>query len=142
MPPRRSVTVLGCLVASMLALFTASLLYSPGTADVGIWRDWISNARAHGVVGGYQSNMADYPPFAAVILTGADRVLQPFGIGWFGVVKLSILALLSLTTLVTWAWTRSPWMAATMHASLLLNSLMLGFLDVYFAPTLILSLWA
>jgi hypothetical protein len=57
-------------------------------------------------------------------------------------VKLPILVFLLLTTFTIYLWTRSFWLAALSHLSLLLGTVALGYLDAFFAPPLILALWA
>lgn len=103
---------------------------------------WAVNAESLGAVTGFRVNMADYPPYSTVILRAALRAARPFGIGTFGAVKVAIATFLFLTSLVFWWWTRDFRLAVVLHLSLLLNSVALGYLDVFVAPSLLLALWA
>ena len=133
---RASLTVLAVVLA------TAAVLPSPGTEDVPTWMRWAANADALGAVTGFQINAADYPPYSTVILRAAVRAVHPFSIGTFGAVKAVIATFLFLTSLVFWLWTRDFLLTLVLHLSLVLNSVALGYLDVFAAPSLLLSLWA
>jgi Gpi18-like mannosyltransferase len=129
------------VVVLVVVLATASVLRSPGTLDVATWMRWAANADTLGAVAGYQIN-GDYPPYGTVILRSAVGAVRPFGIGTFGAVKAAIATCLFLTSLVFWLWTRDFRLTVVLYLSLLLNSVALGYLDVLFAPSLLLSLWA
>lgn len=47
-----------------------------------------------------------------------------------------------MSSFVFWLYTRSSLFAAILYVSLFMNSVLLAYLDIYFAPSLILSLWA
>lgn len=117
-------------------------LHSPGTFDVNDWQVWAKNADTEGLAAGFKANHENYPPLATVILVSALKAARLFGIGSFDSVKLAIFLFLCLTSFVFWLWTRDLLITAILHLSLLLNSVALGYIDIFFAPSLILSLWA
>ena len=133
---------LGALAIVAVAFLAGLILtQSPGTVDVGTWRSWLNDARAGGLIHGYAANHAEYPPLALAILYGAYELCSLVGLTDFKAIKLSILLFLWLSTFLVWLWTRSVNVTLILYFSLLLNSLALGYLDIYFAPSLILSLW-
>ncbi len=130
------------LITLLVMLVTVSFLHSPGTSDVAVWWHWASNVETLGIAAGFKANKADYPPYSSVILLCAVRAFRLFGIGTFGAIKLSILLFLFLTSFIFWLWTRDFLITIVLHLSLLLNSVALGYIDVFAAPSLILSMWA
>lgn len=130
------------LTALLMVLMTVSVIHSPGTTDVLIWKRWMANLDAFGLAAGFQANHADYPPYSSVILFSANRIARVFGVGAFGAIKLSILVFLILTSVLFWLWTRDIILTLVLHVSLLLNSVALGYIDIFVAPSLILALWA
>jgi hypothetical protein len=131
------------MIFVFLLAFLAGWMFtkSPGTTDVDIWRSWAKNASEYGLVDGFQANHADYPPLASAILLGGYRLFDQMGLTLFEAIKLTILVFLILTTTLFGAWTRDPVLVLIFYASLLLNSVALGYIDIFFAPSLVLALW-
>jgi hypothetical protein len=129
----------------VLLAILAGLMFtrSPGTGDVEAWKFWTNNAVVHGPVEGYAANQDAYPPLASAFLFGAFRLFRSLApdIDSFSSVKLAIFVFLLLTALITWLWTRELKITLILYFSLLLNSVALGYIDILFAPTLLLSLW-
>ena len=128
----------------VVVAFLAGLILtqSPGQFDVDyFWRSWLNDARADGLIHGYAANRSDYPPLVLTILYGAYKLVSLVGLTEFAAIKLSILLCLWLSTFLVWLWTRNVNVALILYFSLLLNSAAHGYLDIYFAPSLILSLW-
>ena len=118
-----------------------SFTYSPGTEDVPSLEVWANNADNYGPIAGYAANHSLYRPFATVILWVAEQVFQPLHAGIFLNIKFSILFFLVVTAGLFWLWTRDLTVSLILYFALLLNSVALGYSDIYFAPALILSLW-
>jgi Gpi18-like mannosyltransferase len=118
-----------------------SFTHSPGTSDIEFWEAWVNNADNYGLVAGYAANHDAYPPLASVILWAAEQVFQPLQASAFLSIKFSIFFFLVATASLFWLWTRDLRVALILYFALLLNSVALGYIDVYFAPPLILSLW-
>jgi hypothetical protein len=118
-----------------------SFTHSPGTSDIEFWKAWVNNADNYGLVAGYAANHDAYPPLASVILWAAEQVFQPLQASAFLSIKFSIFFFLVATASLFWLWTRDLRVALILYFALLLNSVALGYIDVYFAPPLILSLW-
>lgn len=126
----------------LFALITLSFFYSPGTGDVKIWIKWIKVVDASGPFEGFKAIQWDYPPLVAVIMFLIAKTAHIFSIDFFTALKLALALFLAVTSLIFWIWTRNPLITAIAHFSLLWNSLMLGYIDIFFAPFLVLSLWA
>jgi hypothetical protein len=123
-------------------LVTLTFARSPGTGDMDYWTRWAKHAEVDGMTRGYAADKADYPPYSSVILLAALRVARLFGGGIFEAIKLALFVFLCLTSLTFWLWTRNFWLAVGLHLSLLLGSMALGYLDIFFAPALLLAFWA
>jgi len=122
------------LLANLIAL---SFLYSPGTGDVSIWRTWIDQMWAFGLVGGFVHSGTDYPPLALIILATVARCADAFGIAVFLALKWSLFTFLLATAASFYWFSRNLILTAALELSLILNSVALGYLDIYFAPFLI-----
>jgi len=130
------------ILALLLLLVAVSFLNSPGTGDRHYWNDWVKNANDLGVVQGFRANNLDYPPLTALFLFAGVRLFSFAGVEQFLAIKLVILAFLVATSLVFWLWTRHFWLTVTLYVSLLLDSVLLTYVDVLILPTLLLALWA
>jgi hypothetical protein len=122
------------LLTNLIAL---SFLYSPGTGDVSIWRTWIDQVSAFGLVGGFVHSGTDYPPLSLIILETVSRAADVFGTTVFLSLKCSLLVFLIATAATFYWFTRNLVLTAALEFSLVLNSVALGYLDIYFAPFLI-----
>ena len=129
-------------LALLLILITMVFLHSPSTGDIGSWFRWINNASTHGIVEGFRINNIDYPPLASVILLFAAKSFHLLGLQSFEAVKISLALFLFLTSFILWIWTRNIAIVAFIHLSLLLSSITNAYIDIYFVPSLILSMWA
>jgi hypothetical protein len=126
---------------TLVGLMAVSFFYSPGTVDVGLWGDWIREISAYGLIGGFAHTLQDYPPLAWVLLAAVSRCAQLLGTDWFLVLKGSLLLFLFATCGCFYWFTRNLILAAALESTLLLNSVALGYLDIYFAPFLIAALF-
>jgi hypothetical protein len=122
------------LLTNLIAL---SFLYSPGTGDVAIWRNWIDQMSAFGLVGGFVHSGTDYPPLSLIILATVSRCTDAFGITVFLALKCSLFIFLIATAAAFYWFSRNLVLTAALEFSLILNSVALGYLDIYFAPFLI-----
>lgn len=131
------------ILLALLAVVTAVCLPYPGTGDVRyFWLPWMQTLADKGWVAGFAANQADYPPLSSGILLTAVRLAPAFAADHFTALKWSLLLFLLSTTLVWGLWTRNLLLTAVFHLSLLLSSLALGYIDIYFAPFLLIALWA
>ncbi len=137
--------MLAALVIILVLLVTLSFINSPGTDDVvRYWVPWADHAADLGGPAGFAADEAQYgyPPYGSVILASTVRLGRALGIGTFEALKWSLVVFLVAASALIGLWTRSFIVAALFCLALLLNSVALGYIDIYFAPTLILALWA
>lgn len=124
-------------------LFALLLLRSPGTEDVSqYWMPWIDGILKNGLVDGYAAAGRDYPPFCSVILLLVAKTAAACSIEVFLSFKVFLVIALLTATLCYWAWMPDGGLTGLLAFALSLNGVALGYLDSFFAPTLILSLWA
>jgi len=131
-PPCSAIGLL--LFVNLIAL---SFFYSPGTGDVSIWRRWIDEIWAFGLTSGFVHSGTDYPPLALIILATVARCADAFGTTVFLALKCSLLFFLFATAACFYWFSRNLVLTAALEFSLTLNSVGLGYLDIYFAPFLI-----
>lgn len=122
-------------------LLTLFFVPSPGTGNMDNMALWANTVNDNGLFAGYKI-IADYPPFASVILFGVIKIANFLGIWLYTAIKLSITLFLVLTSIIFWLWTRNFILTMLLHLALIYNSVVLGHVDIYFAPFLILALWA
>ncbi len=124
-------------------LFALVMLRSPGTTDTSnFFLVWTERALKDGLTGSYGLITDDYPPFSSVILFAAGKIGSACSLDLFLSFKLSLVAALLCTTVCFWAWTLDAVLAAIIAFSLFFNGVALGYIDTYWAPAFILSLWA
>ncbi|MBP8996893.1 MAG: hypothetical protein KBG10_01260 [Anaerolineaceae bacterium] len=126
----------------MIFLLTLFLIPTPGTGNMDTWVRWANDANQMGLVENYHINHDTYPPLTTVILVGAAKLSQTFGIWIYTAIKLTIVFFLMASSALFWGMTRNALLTAALHLSMLIMSVGLGHLDVFFAPFLIASLWA
>ena len=134
--------IAGAGVLVILVGLTVIASRLPGTGDMEIWERWIANAGRLGILAGFAENAADYPPGASMVLWSAG--LLGTALGWVpaAAIKLSLAAGLGVTLIAFLAWTGNRAATLGLWAAVLLNSVALGYLDIYAAPFLVLSLRA
>jgi hypothetical protein len=124
-------------------LFALVLLRAPGTTDASnFFLVWTERALKDGVIGSYGLITDDYPPFSSVMLVAAAKIGALLSIDIFLSFKLSLVAALLCTTICFWVWTLDAVLTGVLAFSLFFNGVALGYIDTYWAPAFILSLWA
>jgi len=121
----------------LVNLIALSFFFSAGTGDVSIWGTWMREIATSGLIGGYTASDTDYPPLAFVFLAAVVKCAAAFGTDPFVVLKLSLFVFLLATALCFYWFTRNLILAAALELALILNSMALGYLDIYVAPCLI-----
>ncbi len=120
---------IGLLV--LVNLIAASFLYSPGTEDVETLHRWTAEITAYGLRGGFAHSLADYPPLTFVFLAAVAQLASALGLGWFIVLKSSVFLFLAAMTAAFYWFTRNLLLTAGFESTLVLNSVALGYIDVY-----------
>lgn len=129
-------------VVILLAVVTLLPLHAGGTTDVSDRQAWTEAIERDGLVVAFTNIDSSYPPFTWVILQGAAFLRRALAMDTFLALKWSLVAFLCITSILFFAWTRNFLLTVALHLSLILNSVALGYVDIYFAPPLILAFWA
>jgi hypothetical protein len=132
----------GIMLLVLLAVFAFTFLNFKGTDDANNWLRWVAQTRESGLVGGYKSADMNYPPGAFVLLTVSARAGTVIGIPERVGIKLAIYFMLLLTIAIFLAYCKNAFLSALLGLSLILNSVDLAYIDIFFAPFLLLALWA
>jgi hypothetical protein len=129
----------------LVNLIAIACFYSPGCEDIGIWLSWVDDISNHGLIDGYAYTGGvyahDYPPLAFIMLMAVSRCASAFGTIPFVVLKCSLLLFLFGTSVCFYWFTRNLVLTAALEFSLVLSSVALGYLDIWFAPFLIAGLF-
>jgi hypothetical protein len=124
---------------AMAVLVALALLRAEGSPDIPIWMEWTESALRLGLVNGYADLQKDYPPLSLSLLYGVARVSETIGVaGVFGL-KVSLLLASLATAFVYGRISRSLPRATGLFFVLIPCSVGLGYLDVYYAPLLLLA---
>lgn len=126
------------LLVNLLAL---ACFLSPGTGDVSIWQRWMNEIASRGLIGGFSHTGTDYPPFAFFVLAGVVAMAQALAVSQIVVLKAVLLLFLIATAASFYGFSRNLVLTALLEGSLVLSSVALGYLDVFFAPFLISGLF-
>lgn len=130
---------------ALVALPIAALpLFSgPGTSDVQIWLRWMGGADRLGIIDGFIAARRDYPPLSFAILGALKEIADLVGIERAPAVKLLLAIFLAGTCLTFWLLSRQlasrlalVW-TGVVGWTLLLVSVGLGYLDILYAPLLL-----
>src|SRR5947209_6898801 len=121
----------------LVNLVAVSFFFSPGTGDVSIWNTWMDEISSRGVLGGFSNTGTDYPPLAFVILGLVVQAGKGLGVAQLLALKGSLLLFLFASAGSFYWFSRNLLLTAALELSLILNSVALGYLDIYFAPFLI-----
>ena len=127
----------GIGVLLLVNLIAVSFFFSPGTGDTGTWARWMREIDTNGLLGGYTQSDTDYPPLAFVLLAAVSRSAIALEVSRFVVLKCSILLFLFATAACFYSFTRNLLLTAALEFGLILNSVALGYLDIYIAPFLV-----
>ena len=135
-------------MAGRLACFGGVLVFALGfftyygTGDVDRKLKWMGNVRAYGLIEAYRRIPDQYPPLTLTLLALMGHFGDALHLTDFVAFKLSLIVLFALTGAAFLWWRRDLLLAAALLLALLPNALALGYTDIYFAPTLVLTLWA
>jgi hypothetical protein len=138
---KKSLDHVGILLLGLVVAFAFAFLNSPGTDDIYIWIGWTDQTAKHGLVEGYRNAQSDYPPLSFAILTATAKTAPKLNLNGRTGIKLALFLALVLTLALFYAYMRNALLTAFLSMSLALSSVALAYLDIFFAPLLILALW-
>ncbi len=133
-------TAILCLLLTTLC--SVLLLNAPGTDDVKTLQTWSHIIERHGPIEGYSQSGADYPPLGVLLIAATVQGAEARNVTGGTGIKALILLCLLLTSSVFYASTRNLPLTTLLQGAFLINSTALGYVDVLFAPVLLLALAA
>lgn len=129
----------------VIILLCSSLLFfkTPGTSDVNDWIRLAHYADKYGVVDGYAATANEYahPPGMALFSFISTRISTSLGLSELLGIKLSMYFFLFLSLIILYLITENYYLSIISFFLLMINSLGLMYLDIYFTPFLILSIF-
>lgn len=129
-------------VFAFVVAITAAFVGSHGTCDMDVWLRWAEKAADFGIVRGYRAIGEDYPPFCVALLRTFVRIGAACEASPERAIKASIVGALALTSFVHFRIYRNATTTLATHVALLLGSAGLAYLDIYYAPLLLITFWA
>jgi hypothetical protein len=133
---------MGVLLLVLTVILSLMMIRSPGTGDVTVFLKWTEAVYQDGLVAGYSKVGSLYPPLSFAILYIARSFGNAVGLSPLMSFKVMILTFQLVSTGIILLLSGGYWVAAALNASLLLSGVGLGYMDVCFAPPLILAFWA
>lgn len=130
------------LLLGLVIVFAFSFLNSPGTDDTYIWIGWTDQTNKHGLIEGYRNAQSDYPPLSFALLSATERASDTLNINGRTGTKLALFLALLATLIIFLAYTKDALLTALLGLSLILSSVALAYLDIFYAPLLVMALWA
>lgn len=126
----------------LLALFaTLVLLPSFGTIDMNIWSFWGENPWRHGLVEGYALNAHEHPPGLTAMLWTGYCIADWLGVQPYLGIKLTFLPFLFASSAVVWHWSRNLFVTLFCHGVLAYSAMALSYIDIFFAPFVLLAFY-
>jgi hypothetical protein len=144
---RRTAAAADVLVLATIGVTALTLVQSPGTPDLGTyWLSWTDTLLRYGPIEGYAGLGSDYPPLASLLLYVAGAIGSRTLSGpEYAFLSLKLMLLLFWIATVYIVWRLIPPRASRVMdtgligASLLLNAVPLGYLDILMAPAFLLA---
>ena len=131
-----AILIAGCVLVVFFLILT------PGPGNMVTWVNWANQANELGLAEDYRINHDTYPPLTLLILFFVGKISHWFNLWIYTTIKFTIALFLLLSFVITLWVTRNAFLSLIMMTALLINSVGLGHLDIFFAPVLILSLWS
>ncbi len=130
-------------LAGALCLLGSLLFASHGMSDVDLyWLPWTRLATTHDVVTAYRLAAADYPPLSQLMLAMSADFGRFVGLSPLPSLKIALELGLLATCAVVWNWTKRLDTAALVGLILVVPTLGLSYIDIFFAPFLLVAFWA
>jgi Gpi18-like mannosyltransferase len=143
MASRESFSLADGLLAALVLFFTLAFFHAHGASDVDrFWLNWINILAEHEHFSdGFAAVWADYPPVSILMLDMIGKIAAHQGVEAFVILKAFVLFFLFATTLAYYIVSGQKSVALLMHLMLLPSSILLTYLDIWYAPFLILCFW-
>lgn len=126
----------------LMAAFTLVIFRSHGTTDIKTWLGWALHTSEIGIIDAYAAHPNYYPPLTITLLGFCQLVAEEISIAPVYIIKLSLLVFLAASTLLIYYFSKKNFLLTLLaYPALLLNSLGLAYLDLYFVLPLLCALY-
>lgn len=130
------------LLLVLMAAFTLVIFRSHGTTDIRTWLGWALHTREIGIIDGYAAHPNYYPPLTITLLGLCQRIAEGLSIAPIYILKFSLFLFLAGSTALIYFFSKKDFLFTLLaYAALLLNSLGLAYLDLYFVLPLLYALY-
>ncbi len=130
------------LALALLGILCIIFLPTTGTSDVCDWLDWGRNVYENGLAKGYAMNRHEHPPFFSVLLYAAMALADATGMAPFYGLKITFLVALLASMCIIHCWSqRNTAITILFFIPLAYSCLSLSYMDIYFTPFFLLSLY-
>jgi hypothetical protein len=126
------------IIFVVVVLLQTIFLHSPGTVDVNNHLRWMNAAWTDGL-NGYRA-VKDYPPLSFLILYALTFTAHAFDLNDFVTYKIFIVLFCTATFILAAFSTRDLLVSVSIFMLCFISGVLLGYIDVFYAPFLILSL--
>ena len=135
--------VLSLALAGALVLLAVMLFASHGMSDIDdFWLPWTRLATTRNIVSAYRLAHADYPPGSQLMLAMSADFGRLAGLSPLLALKTTLCLFLFGSCAIVWDWTKRLDYAALVGLILVVPTLGLSYIDIFFAPFLLIALWA
>jgi hypothetical protein len=125
---------------SIIIIFSLLFFKASGTGDVATFLSWGESSK-YGLMNGYEIIKNDYPPISYIILSFLYKIAHIINVDYFLIFKASLYLSLILSSIAFYIFSRDVINSLILYATLTLCSVGLGYIDIYCAPLLIISLF-
>lgn len=130
------------LLLVLIAAFTVVIFRSHGTTDIRTWLGWALHTSEIGIIEGYAAHPNYYPPLTITLLGFCQRIAESLSLAPIYIIKFSLLLFLAGSTALIYFFSKKNFIFTLLaYAALLLNSLGLAYLDLYFVLPLLCALY-
>lgn len=106
------------------------------------WLPWARLTATHDIVTAYRLAASDYPPLSQLMLAISAEFGRFVGLTPLLSLKSALLLGLLGTCAISWRWTKRLDYAVLLGMVLVVPTMGLSYIDIFFAPALLLCLWA
>jgi hypothetical protein len=130
------------LALTVVALILPTIfIMQSGTGDTKIFLEWMDTMLQYGPIQGFTELHRDYPPLTPLVLYLIGGLANLISLDHFLAFKLSLLIGNWLVWWIMWRWSKHYWLSLGMYLGMILNTVIMGYSDVYIAVVLLLGLW-
>ena len=130
------------IVIFLVLILLSTFFYQYENSNIyHFYLQWTANIKNFGIAEGFIYNKWDYPPLYAPFFQASNTLASLLGITNLEGLKILPYILTTITALIFGYLYKNYWFSSLVFLVLLINGIVLKFVDVYYAPFLILSFY-